>query len=784
MLFQNRILISAIKLSNFLYFLVVIASVQAEPLARPRPINAGEAIIDVLWDPQFNGISKWSVVPQNEYGLKAHQSWDRLTAEWNAKPKSGPVLHMSRIYYFDVTGYDKLIVSAVAGEGDKIRITALTDRGEIKYESVCPAVKKEHNLDLGGATVLKKLLIDLTPKEEGEGTAGFYWVGLADSRILARMEGQRQQLGQIDWEAEGYLKPLDYQPKFEPVLCIAITKKQLDQFREKSGKYLKEYGTTPLIENAKKITGGTAPEKMINEFVDFWNDKRYCRDRDYDKVLTDNSDGGMSMGPQAAMAGLVLKDKALLRLGARYSLSLAMCEYWDDGFITHFPGSSWSHRCFTQSNVTHDTAMVLDLAGELFTEKGRDFVLRRIAEEGMGSINYNTWAFEYIFSCNQLAWFSHGRILGYAVLERYYPRVKPYTEIAYHELLENIQNVILPDGGYSEGPMYMGAVATKAVIALNYFANARNLPVTSIIPEQLKRTADFAAVIISTDANADYIPFCDAVKTADLEYLAAMTSILPESQWAAMYRKALARQGGMAMGIISGHVSPANAPPLPAFVSLKDMGLAASHRKVQDQPVKILVIGNKAGATHTHEDKGSFVLEFAGDTFALDPGTASYSSALDYGIAQRHNMLVPAGLTERPGPANPRASDIKPQGTGDDSCFHVHVNVSPGWEKYYKTWERSWDSDRPDELTVTDEYTILKGDGVEFYWQTLLPVVIKGQSIIITGKKGKVIITAPADCKLRLDELSYYSGQKQHRIAICRPGMSGKISVQVRLELL
>ena len=49
------------------------------------------------------------------------------------------------------------------------------------------------------------------------------------------------------------------------------------------------------------------------------------------------------------------------------------------------------------------------------------------------------------------------------------------------------------------------------------------------------------------------------------------------------------------------------------------------------------------------------VLEFAGDTFAMDLGICDYGDPLSipYKQCQRHNMLVPTGTTERPHPTNP-----------------------------------------------------------------------------------------------------------------------------------
>ena len=74
---------------------------------------------------------------------------------------------------------------------------------------------------------------------------------------------------------------------------------------------------------------------------------------------------------------------------------------------------------------------------------GRD--LRRLAEEGQGTNNYNAWWYVYIFWCNQTAWFMPGRMLAYLVLEKALPvrwepypkpdqsRVAPYTDLALAE---------------------------------------------------------------------------------------------------------------------------------------------------------------------------------------------------------------------------------------------------------------------------------------------------------------------------------------------------------------
>jgi hypothetical protein len=456
--------------------------------------------------------------------------------------------------------------------------------------------------------------------------------------------------------------------------------------------------------------------------------------------------------------------------------------------ICYFPGSTFEHRCFVQSLCVHEAASLLDLAGEMFTRLGRELLLRRIAEEGQGTINYNIWKHEYIFHCNQLAWFSPGRLLGYAVMEQTMPRVKPYTDLAYHDLVESLGYAILPDGGYVEGPTYFTCVGRSGGLSLYYYARARGLDWQAIVPDVMKRTADFGEAIASTDERADVIPICDGNPQSDQETLAVMAALLPNSQWVRMFHKSVARSGGMPSPLLAWQLAgqiPATDPPFRPFVFLPDMGIMSSVRKLGDETVKLFLMGNHAGAGHTHEDKGSFVLEFAGDTFALDPGTCDYSSPLAEMLTncERHNMLVPAGIAERPHPLCPLPVDVKPQGQGDAVAFHASIDATPGWENYYRRWLRTWDSPAPDTLTIHDEYELVTGTAVEFYWNTRLPVHVQGNQVVLQGRRGRITLHVPEDCTIRVEELPLLAGDSQRRIAIRKEGTAGTLTVRAQLSL-
>jgi len=761
------------------------------------PINAGEAIIEPFWAPELSGLRHWRITPGEGHGLRVWQNWCWVAFEWSRKPGDGPALRMSRSFGLNCSGYDKLMVSLAAPEKSVFRLIAETDKGQRTFVSPpCPPAKKEYLLDLDGASRLEKVTMEIEAVEDGVSTGWLNWLGLQNSRLL---EAELSRWKRFDTAWQGYIKPEDYQPAYEPIHDFFLTAQELDTWRRRHPE-LTDRCWWDEHKSGFGFDGPHEPEQWIGEFVNFWGDTRYNRQRDHNRPLLMRGILGRGLvtcgrGADAALAGLLLRDKELLRLAARYAMAIGMCEKWDDGMICCFPGGTFEHRSFVQSLCAHEVAMILHLAGEMFTDLGREFLMRRLAEEALGSINFNTWKHEYIHHCNQLIWFTPGRMLAYLVLEKAWPRVEPYTEIAYREAIESLENSIEPDGGYVEGPSYFTCVGRHGGKALYYYARARNKAFDEVVPEAMKRTGDFAEVISSTATEQDVIPICDSSDRMDWDTLSVMAASLPGSAWTRMFRKAAARRGVGSAPMsalafqLEAQIPPAGPEPQP-FVFLGNMGTMASSRKLGTEFVKLLIMGNKAGAGHTHEDKGSFVLEFAGEAFAMDPGTCDYSSPISALLQRchRHNMLVPTGVRAQPRPQSPLLVDVKPQGAGDEQGFHARIDATAGWEDYYGKWTREWLSPTPDVLTIRDEYELKQGDGVEFYWNTRLPVEMATDGFCVMGKRGRVAVTVSGECQLRLDELPLLgmTGEacQQHRVAVRKVGRSGCLEVRVKLLAL
>jgi len=238
---------------------------------------------------------------------------------------------------------------------------------------------------------------------------------LQNTQLLPHYFAQWDRSG-VRWDA--YLRAGDATPSFKPRYGIFLTADELEELRNEHRRTVEQGGRSRHADLAVAARQNQ-PENGIHQFVKSGGStSAHTRVRD---EAQPKLPGSLDL----AVAGLVLRDADLLRMAARYALSLALSEHWETGFMSVFPGGPWEDRAFRRSYTAEDIATILDLAGEIFTDAGRNYLMRRLAEEGVGPINYVLWRHEYVFHCNQLAYFNTGRMCAYLVLEREWPRVKP-----------------------------------------------------------------------------------------------------------------------------------------------------------------------------------------------------------------------------------------------------------------------------------------------------------------------------------------------------------------------
>ena len=779
------------------------------------PINSAEAIFEAFFDETLSRLPKWKVEGGGAVGLQVVQRWAWVQYDWTQAPASSrmPALRMRRDLDVECADYDTLMFSLMAPPGARVGLIAYTDSGERCVTSTPFAhQKREVLLPLEGAKRLRGLTIEIYADANQPASVAcgwFNWIGLQHSTELQRY---LRQFARFDERWEDYLQPESFAPSFTPAYGLHLTSAELDEARQRleQGGGAQKSPLWELADDARRLV----PERMMTEYVNFWNDTRFSRERDTGNHL-------LTHGANAAQASVLFRDKQLGRLAARYAIAMAHCTRWDPSFLSWMNGCVWEHRAFVPSLVMYDCALILDLCGEWFTEYGRRLILRRLAEEGQGTNNYNVWSWEYLFWCNQTAWFLPGRMYAYLVLERTMPmrwepypkpaesRVAPYTDLALADLRDNLAKILLPDGGYTEGPMYFTFTARQAMLTCYYYARARGLKARDLIPDAMRATSQMAEVLVSTADDLSMIMICDA-QYIPQEGAAFLAWLMPDSHWVTVFQKSIARTGGHPITLLAENLRreiPESGPAFRPLVTQPAIGQLASHRRLGNEWVKIFVMGNQSGASHTHEDKGSFVLEFAGDSFARDFGSCDYSNPLADMLkhCQRHNMLAPVSAGVRPKPKNPIFADITPQGRGDETAFHCTMEATAGWEEWYSQWTRTWDSTTAAELTITDDWALKNGDGVAFYWTTTLPIALDAtrREAVIEGRRGRATLSWDSGIEAVVDQLpleeavwkkvmqerkeqylvATLHAETQPRLSLIQRGRSGKLVVRVRLEL-
>lgn len=742
----------------------------SKPLS-PTPINTAEAIVEPFWDPQLSGLAGWKIRSGARHGLKVQQAWCWAAFEWVRRPVSGRALSMRLARRIACAGYDRLLLSARLPPGSSVTLAADTDRGPRRITRPAdPHEKIEVALPLRGARVIRTIAIDVRAAADGPAAGWLNWVGLQNTRRL------RDHLARWDRPPDiprQHLQPESYAPRLEPAYGIFATRQTLAAARSSPA-------ARARCREMRRNAAGFVPERLYREFMPVYMDNRYNRVRSHPRPPHVD-------GAELAEAGLVLRDPRLLRLAARAVLAKAMCPGWEENPLSTFPGGVFEHRCFTHTQLMEDIAATLDLAGEAFSEAGRDYLLRRLAEEGLGRTNFIVWKHDYIFRNNQLAAFSPGRIAAYAILARHWPHVAPYLNLAYRELAGSLDQILLPDGGYAEGPTYFAYGVGSGIRALGIYARARGIPLPQVMPARMKRTSRLALCLGSTDESGDFVPFGDAEPRWGSTTLARFAACVPEGGWPLLEARARARESGRRM--------PES--DWPAFIRLPDMGVLASHRRLRGEWVKLFVSGCTRDADHNHEDKGSFVLEYAGDTFACDPGRHRFAGSPVATLvkhAQLHNMLVPfGGFAERPHPdlphpTQPWPAGIVAEGRGDGRRLRAEVDATRGFGRYFRRWRRVLDSPSPDRLGIRDEYDLAQGDGVDFLWQTTLDARIEGGSIMIRGRRGLCAVAIPTGCAATIEILAEERAGAgaplvvHRRIRIRHPGRKGPLQIEARLS--
>jgi hypothetical protein len=596
---------------------------------------------------------------------------------------------------------------------------------------------------------------------------------------------------------EGLLKDESYQPQFKPLYSLLYDDKQLQEFR-------REYASA--LKARAKALKLHAPETAIGPNI---NPAR----EEFQKRVPDK--GVNFFNYETANYGILTKNKKLLRLAARQLLSLCAVENWGDGAYPR-PSGEVVKTAFGEGRYGLDAALMLDWTGEMLTPKGREWALNCLVMKSFAPVTYSEWSRPYCFNSNQGPTFMVAKIAALLCAEKEWKRVAPYTALAVKELNEAMDFLFASDGSFMESKAYFSATIFRAIMSYQMIASTRKEKLSNVIPDNLKKSGAYAQVIISTCKNPQRRILSIGQSRNWHNFfpraVAFMAAVVPGSLWVNLFheidrKKIESRMNsiqGMSMWLLVNSANKSKKGKEKNFVLLKKCGLTSSMRRKDGKKTKIVMVGDAENMNKKHHDVGSFVLEFAGDIYAMDMPV--YSGL--FTDAQYHNMLAPFNakgqffnsmhFTDKTIYRNAKIrNSMCPRSKGDENGFAAEVDASGSWkDEYFKKWKRKIDSPDPNKIIISDEYQLGgKAAGIASIWNTYLPCEVKRNVIIIHGEYGSLCkITVPENCEICLDKFSPGRGvlkgmdlplkHKCTRIMIkkmCKKGEKGCLELNVEL---
>ncbi len=519
-----------------------------------------------------------------------------------------------------------------------------------------------------------------------------FFIGVRDSKFMLDEEFS-PECTYPDWEgcfAEN--------PVIEPCTEALIDKKDADKLREKmkSPAFAASYQATKKSAEAMMQH---IPERQIGRFV-----------RNLDGVQPYIAAATLSF------VGFVEKDLEMLKMSARWALSLASIEYWC-GFrgsdMEQVSGVVWHVRSFTECYCAFGIAFALEFAGSVMSWHGRNILYDSLIMKGLPRMDADFKTMEYIYHMNQGLVFSTGYAYALITLAKQYPRYKHRIEEIERDTAEMLRGSINPDGGMFEGPAYWDYTIQMFLDTACIFARYNNQTIKEYVGNKIDKTADFGLMMVNDDGNmrtvGDSKRFTYSLMTT--QFVAQITE---NAKWIELLKQKRA-ENELVGGLFLTYYLYANEEITAdeskhgkdVFISMPDTGYTYL-RRGDDEFFGI----SGMSFSHCHPDKGSFMLDLESKPVLIDRGMCGYYEGVADKLSESrsHNMAVPVsdGVVMCQNAQHGYSTVLRKSEYKDGVLTWISDNDNV-WDKSIVTKNvRTITSDKPYEYTIIDEFEFTK----------------------------------------------------------------------------
>lgn len=715
-------------------------------------INQAETIFEPFWDSgeSYPNHQKYSCIAnyriENTGGSinKIEPMWCGVRVSLGAAASDdGYTLIMERDCRLSVKGYDILRLSGMIPKQIRFRILCVIDGVEtIICEYFGKGKPGEYDGVISGE-LITKIRIEYQNTKNNDTAAILLWMGLSNA---FKQHALVTASSPYDSSWEGCFAD---EAKITPQAGIFFNEEELIQLREKVNNkpFLK------LMDQLRRQAEEDLliePEKEIGDFVPV-EDKRWVRERDSArKPFTKAME-------RLAFVGIVDKNIEMLRKACAMALSLAHCTYWCESIIGVFPGATWHHRSFTEEACCRACCAVLDWAGGLLSWHGKNIIYDAIIMKGLPRLDADVKTMDYIWDMNQGIIFNSSIIMTLLLLQKKYPRYEVRLQEAERDFLSMWKRYCLPDGGITEGPSYWNYTMSKITIPMMMLARHRNKSLQEYVQEYLDesflKSSDYALLMLSDLGNGTtYLPINDArLNHKYSAHVAAFFADLTgDERWHYIFNDALtddcSASGLVETLLLAKDIEVQHKPEQKEhFVHLPNSGHTSLKRMSEDVGMVRLFLQNSPMMFgHSHEDKGSFVLEAGGFPMLIDRGVCNYDNAVATIISKAswHNLLIPESeqAPYRQNTTDPKQSGVVQQCVFDGTLLRYAVDITNPWGGIFTKNVRKVASNSPNLYFIYDEVVCSNDLQVYFNLNTYGEVKHDNNLITITYKGIQITV--------------------------------------------